>query len=575
VNLKLPTKIEIVSIIASLSKKEKIFFAVFLVIFIFSTLGILNKINKSFMVSVPLRGGSITEGIAGVPRFINPILASSPVDQSLTTLIYSGLMRKTSEGELIPDLALKYEMSENGLMYTFTLKEKLQFHNGKPITADDVVFTIEQIKDPTTKSPFQANWDSIEIKKIDEKTVQFLLRQPYSSFLENTTIGIVPIDLWASSLVELNEANTNPIGSGPFMIDSVQKQSSGIIENYKLKSFKKFALGEPYIKEMNLNFYQNEDNLVSALTNGEVDQISSLSPSNAEILKQKKYNIDSSVLPRIFGLFFNQNKNQIFLDKSVISAINEIIDKDRIVKDVLLSYGTMIDSPIPKSILGQEKVLEMTTQTKEEKMEKAKNILAKAGWKIGEEGFLEKTTTENKKKTTTKLEFSIYTGSAPELTKTAELIKEDLNSLGMKVDVKTSDTGNLNQDTIRPRKYEALLFGQIVNHESDLFAFWHSSQRNDPGLNVAMYTSAKVDKILEDAFVTLDEENRTKKYLQFSEEIKKDMPAVFLYSPAFIYTVSPNLKNYKMDNITSPKDRYFNVYKWYIKTESVWKIFNK
>ena len=180
-----------------------------------------------------------------------------------------------------------------------------------------------------------------------------------------------------------------------------------------------------------------------------------------------------------------------------------------------------------------------------------------------------------KKKTTSRIEFSISTGNAPELVRSAELIQEDLRALGMIVDVKTFESGNLSQVVIRPRKYDALLFGEIINHESDLFAFWHSSQRKDPGLNVAMYTNAKVDKILEDAFVTIKEEDRVKKYLQFQDEIRKDMPAVFIYSPSFIYAVSPELNNLSIENITSPGDRFLNSYLWYTKTDKVWKIFSK
>jgi len=145
----------------------------------------------------------------------------------------------------------------------------------------------------------------------------------------------------------------------------------------------------------------------------------------------------------------------------------------------------------------------------------------------------------------------------------------------MKVDVKTFEVGNLNQGIIRPRKYDALLFGQIINHESDLFAFWHSSQRKDPGLNVAMYTNAKVDKILEDAFITVDEKARIKKYVQFEDEVKKDMPAIFLYSPDFIYVVREDLQGLSLGHITSPSDRFSNIYSWYTETENVWKIFAK
>ena len=155
------------------------------------------------------------------------------------------------------------------------------------------------------------------------------------------------------------------------------------------------------------------------------------------------------------------------------------------------------------------------------------------------------------------------------MSKSAEIIRQDLASIGIKVEVKTFEVGNLNQSVIRPRKYDALLFGQIINNESDLSAFWHSSQRKDPGLNVAMYTNAKVDKILEDAFVTIDEQARIKKYAQFEDEIKKDMPAVFLYSPKFIYVVSKDLKGLVIDHATAPKDRFANVYSWYTLVDNV------
>ncbi len=529
------------------------------------------------MVSVPMRGGSLSIGVVGVPRFINPVLASSSADQDLVSLIYSGLMRKDRNGDLIPDLALKYEMSENGLSYTFILKDNLRFQDGKFLTVDDVLFTINKIKDGVIASPRKVYWDGVTMEKIDEKTIKFSLKQPYASFLENTTVGIMPAHLWENSPLELNNANTNPIGSGPYMINSVNKKSSGIIDYYELAPFKKFILGEPYIKKINLHFYQNENDLVNGLNDKEVEEISSITPLNAKNLKEKRYQVESVILPRVFGLFFNQNVNRLFTDKVVVSAINQAIDKDRIVRDVLFGYGTTIDSPIPKDMLkNQQPITENTPKNKtsrEDLLKKIQNDLLKAGWKKNADGFLEKTTVQNKKKTITLLEFSISTGNTPELSKSALLIKEDLETIGMKVDVKTFEIGNLNQSVIRPRKYDALLFGEIINHESDLFAFWHSTQRNDPGLNVALYTNAKVDKILEDAFVAINEKERVEKYAQFKEEIAKDMPAVFLFSPDFIYIVSKKLKNYRMDHIVLPADRYSNIYQWYVQTEEIWKIF--
>ena len=525
------------------------------------------------MVPLPLRGGTLSIGIVGTPRFINPVIGNSETDLNLASLIYSGLLRKNSDGNLIPDLAEKYEMSDNGLTYTFTLKDNLYFQDGKPLTADDVLFTIDKIKDSIIESPRKVHWIGVNVEKIDQKTIKFTLRQPYASFLENTTLGIMPAHLWNNTPLELNNANTSPVGSGSYMVSSSSKQASGVIDYYNLIPFKKFILGEPYIKNISLYFYKNENDMMKALMDGEVDQISSITPFNAQVLKAKNFQIESSVLPRVFGLFFNQNQNQLFIDKNVIKAIDEAIDKDKIVKEVLLGYGTVIGSPIPPHMVEYQTLESEKNATRTDLLQKAQSDLLKAGWQKNTDGFLEKTKTEGKKKTIIKLEFSISTGNVPELIKTAELIKQDLAAIGVKIEIKTFENGDLKQNVIRPRKYEALLFGEIINNDSDLFAFWHSSQRKDPGLNVAMYTNAKVDKILEDAFVTVDKQSRIKKYIQFFEEIKKDMPAVFLYSPDYIYTVSKNLKGSKVSNIIAPSDYYLNANLWYTETEKVWKIF--
>ncbi len=572
-NFKLPSKKEINFIYTSFSKRERRVFVGLILVLLFSTLAILQSINKSFLVQVPLRGGSISIGIVGTPRFINPILANGEADKDLVSLIYSGLVRKSSDGTLIPDLAEKYEMSQNGLTYTFTLKNNSYFQDGKPVTADDVIFTINKVKDSIIKSPYKVNWDGVNVEKKDDRTVVFTLKQPYASFLENATIGIIPEHIWDNSPLELNDANTNPVGSGPYMVNSVSKESSGVINSYTLAPFKKFILGEPYIKNINLNFYQNEDDLAQALLDQKVDQISSITPLTAENLKERNYQVESAVIPRIFGLFFNQNVNHLFTDKTVVNAINVAIDKDKIVRDVLFGYGVVIDSPIPLDMTQSEQSNSESTMGRQDLLKKAKDGLTKDGWKAGTDGFLVKTTTVKKKTTVIPLAFSISTGNVPELAKTADLIKQDLATIGIQVEVKTFETGNLNQNVIRPRKYDALLFGEIVNHESDLFAFWHSSQRKDPGLNVAMYTNAKVDKVLEDASTNINETSREKDYSQFSDEIKKDMPAVFLYSPDFIYITSKNIKNSTMDHIVSPGDLYLNAYAWYMETENVWRVF--
>lgn len=575
ITAKLPSRSELDLVFFSFSRKEWIGFWALTALLLFSTVALLQTINQSFMVQVPMHGGSFTEGIVGTPRFVNPVLAFSDADKDMIQLVYSGLMRKNPDGTLIPDLAQSYEMSPDGLSYTFILKDKIFFHDGKPVTPEDIIFTIEKVKDPIIKSPKKPNWDGITATKSDDKTIVFTLRQPHSSFLENATLGILPSHIWGDSPIELNTANISPIGSGPYQVKDSKKESSGTITYYRLQSFNKFALGRPYIKTIELNFYDNEQDLVEALSDKSIQKAGYISPQNAEELKESNQIIYSSTLPRVFGLFFNQNQNQLFTNRAVTSAINQAIDKDRIVNEVLLGYGVAIDSPIPQNITGYEKLALANTQSREDSLAQARETLEGDGWKIGESGFLEKTVKEGSRNVTKVLEFSISTSNAAELAKSASLIQEDLAAIGIKVEVKTFDIGNLNQSVIRPRNYDSLLFGQIINSESDLYAFWHSSQRRDPGLNVALYTNTRVDTILEDAFVTINKDERIKKYSQFEDEVIRDIPAVFLYSPNFIYAVGDDIKALSIDHIVSPSARFSNVYLWYIKTDNIWKVFSK
>ncbi|MFA6273443.1 MAG: hypothetical protein WC673_03075 [Candidatus Paceibacterota bacterium] len=135
------------------------------------------------------------------------------------------------------------------------------------------------------------------------------------------------------------------------------------------------------------------------------------------------------------------------------------------------------------------------------------------------------------------------------------------------------EPGELNQTVIRPRKYDALLFGEIIGRDPDLFAFWHSSQRNDPGLNVALYANIKADKFLEEARTIADQGARLEKLVAFSEEIKKDIPAIFLYSPDFMYVLPEKIKGFAFGRLTIPSDRFANINQWYVETDKVWGFF--
>ena len=564
--------------IRSFSKKEKILFGCLTVLAIGSGILIVSGVNRSHMVDIPAYGGIFTEGVDGTtPRFINPVLSSpdSTSEKDLIELVYSGLMRVGDNGELSLDMAKSYQTSADGKEYTFVLKDDLSWSDGAPITSDDIVYTIKTIQDPAIRSPQKNTWDGVTVEKIDAKTVKFTLTQPYAPFLENTAVGIIPKHIWGGLQPEqfvYSSYNVKPVGSGPFKISEIQQNSSGIPESYTLVPFDHFALGKPYLGSIVFKFYPNYEKLIAGYQAGEFSAIAALSPESAEKLKKDNVQIISTPLPRIFSVFFNQNQQQLFVDKSVKQALDLSADKDKIIKEVFFGYATKIDGPLPPDSLGLN---DITAQNDEgnitARLVQAKSILAKDGWTLNAKtGVLEKVA---KKKPTETLEFSLSVSNNPEMKKVAEILTENWKKLGAKVTVKTYEEGDLLQVAIRPRRYDALLSGEIIGRDPDLFAYWHSSQRMDPGLNMSLYANVSADKILEKMRAESDEKTRADLYEKFLAIIHSDVPAIFLYSPNFIYVIPPGMGGVNLTGVSVLSDRFANAYEWYSRTQKVWPIF--
>lgn len=560
---------KIKSIIRSFSIGERVAFYALVTIFVISSLSLLWKVNSNFLVSIPARGGTLTEGIIGSPRFINPLLATSDADKDLSTLIYSGLLKEDASGHLVPDLAESYTISNDGLTYTFIISPHAKFQDGSKITADDVIFTINKAQDPGLKSPREAVWNNVKAEKVDETTITFTLKQPYSPFIYNTTIGILPKHIWkdvSNDSFPFSTLNIKPIGSGPYTITKVSTDSSGLPTQYDLKANNKYISGEPYITNVVFKFYKNETDLLNAYDKGDVDEIHGITPENIAKIKRSDNEIIKILQGRIFGVFFNQNQNTVLVNKEVRLALEKALDKQDIIDKVLFGYADVIHGPLPTDTDNAQYL------SPDERLIQARAILEKAGWTRNTDGIYEKKDSKTKKVTQT-LVLSLSTSDTPELKAEAGLIQEAWSKLGARVDVKIFEISDLNQNIIRPRKYDALLFGEVIPSGTDLYPFWHSSQRNDPGLNVAMYTNIKTDKILEDLRKTSDEATRMTLEKNLENQISADEPAIFLYAPNFIYIVPKNIHNIQFETITEANDRFNNVAQWYIETSNVWSIF--
>jgi len=564
---------------------ERALFYVFGATLVATGLLLLSYANDSFSVSIPAKGGSISEGIIGSPRFINPILATSDADRDLSALIFSGLLRGTPDGTLVPDLADNYTISDDALTYTVTLKNNIFFHDGKTISADDVIFTISEAQDPSIKSPRRAEWDDVVVTKISDSVVSFRLPRPYYLFIENLTLGIIPKHLWkdvSGDEFVFSLKNITPIGSGPFKIDNVDKNDKGIPTIYKLSSFSKYVGSAPYIQTLFVKLYSNESDLIDAWKTGAIESMGGISPNETVSLKEAGARVEHLNMPRVYAVFFNQNQYQTFTDKAVRKALSMVVDKNAIVKKVLSGYGTILNGPLPYQIIGGGASASESVAFASSTIDQARKILEKDGWTLNKDTKIyekvQKTTAKSgtssaKNQTPPKtLSFSLSAPNVPELKDAANMVADSWRALGVSVDVKFFEPSDLSQNVIRPRKYDALLFGQIIGRNPNMFAFWDSSQRNDPGYNIALYANSKVDKLLASAKGVKTQKEQEAIIEQIYTEINNDIPAIFLYTPEYLYVLPKNVKGFEAGSIASPTERFSDITSWFIESDKVWEI---
>lgn len=558
--LSLPLSIRILGFIASITLVVSTFF-----------IGV-NLIDKYFFVSVPKHGGVLNEGVIGRPRLINPVVSKTEVDRDLSSLIYSSLF-KPNNNTLEPDAAESFEISEDGKVYTVTLKDGITFHDGMPLTAADVIFTVERIQNKglPVKSPLAPNFNGVNATSVDDKTIIFSLDKPHATFLETLTFGILPKHIWEPvGIADFDQTNYNiePIGSGPYKFKEIVRNSkNGLATKYALTSFENYIHGEPFIENLNIYFYGSEDDRASAFNDSEITQIAGVQTFFAKELESRKKPIITAQMPRIFGVYLNQEKNSILGDDAIRKALDLSMPREKIINEVFNGYAESEESPFPGMIKA-------TSSEADARFLTAEALLEKNGWKKNDEGFLEKTKSDKKSTTVTKLQLSISLPDIPELTTSAQIIKEEWNKLGVNVELKTFDLGTFTSDILTSRNFEAALFGQVTGRDPDPFSFWHSSQKTN-GMNIAQYASKSVDDNIMTLAKTFDISKRAELLTKISKTIRDDRPALFTYSPKFIYVVDKNLSGVNLPLMTTASERFSHIEDWYVTEERTWKFLSK
>ncbi|MDB5245207.1 MAG: family 5 extracellular solute-binding protein peptide/nickel transport system substrate-binding [Parcubacteria group bacterium] len=514
---------------------------------------------RHFQVIVPAHGGTLTEGVVGAPRFVNPLLATSDTDRDLVALTYAGLLGHDASGALVPVLAESHTVSDDGTMYTFTLRSNAKFSDGTPVTSDDVVYTVQKAQDPGLKSPLLASWANIRAEAVDARTVRFTLPKAYAPFLEDTTLGILPKHVWSGVTDEefpFSPYTADPVGAGPFTVTTVTRDGKGVVTGYDLASFADFATGQPYLAHIRLSFFADQASLKQALAGGMVKSAYGVAVKGAQVVPYA----------RVFGVFFNPTEEPLLADVGVRKALSLAIDRDALVKNVLGGYATATAGPLPS---GSD-VAPVPLPDPATHLDDAKAALTAAGWKFDAGQGLWTNTKSGKS-----LKLTLKTSNVPELKAVATEVQSDWQALGVPTELQLNDPNELTQSVIRPRAYGALLFGEVVGTNPDLYAFWDSSGKADPGLNIANYSNTTVDTLLQQARAEAQGPAKQATLADIQTRIAADYPAAFLYTPDFVYSVPSGLHGVALTRVSAPSDRFWDASHWYLYTEHVWPFLLK
>ena len=532
----------------ALSKNERKISLIALGVLVLSVLFVVSWFVITHRVEMAAVGGEYTEGLIGEPQFVNPLYASaSDVDSDLTELVFSGLFRYDPVSGLVPDLASSFEISEDQTTYTITIRDDAHWHDGEPIRASDVVFTIQSIQNPEYKSPLSVSFQGMSVAEMGEKQVQFTLLEPFAPFLSSLTVGIIPSHLWeqiAPIRATLTDLNLTPIGSGPYKFSKYTKDKMGNIGTYVLERNPDYYAQPASIEQLAFKFYIDAHAAVDALTNRNIEGLAFI-PADliSEVEKVRGVEIMRPSIPQITAIFFNQDKNDLLAEHDVRQALIQAINKEVIIEEVLGGHASTIDAPILPGMVGYHENVERL----EYDPDTARTLLDEHR-EEGEE-----------------VAFTLTVLEQAEFIHAAEIIQRQWAEIGVTLEIRVVAALDLQALVLSGRNYEMFLTGELLGTDPDPYPFWHSSQASDPGLNLASYENRKADELLEEARVTTDPEERAAKYIEFQDFLAEDLPAIFLYQPTYRYAVASKIKNIDLERITDPSDRFSRINEWYIK----------
>jgi peptide/nickel transport system substrate-binding protein len=510
---------------------------------------------SAVITEVPDAGGAYVEGLAGFPQALNPVLANDDASRSIVALVFSGLTRSDDAGQPVPDLAESWDISPDGKTYRFVLRPNARWHDGTPVTADDVVFTIKLIQDPQYTGQLAGFWKDVTVEKVDNRTVRFILKESFAPFIEYTSLGLLPSHLLAGVSprdLPTHRFNVQPVGTGPFRIKEVRT------DRIVLEAAPQYYGPRPYLSRIIFRIYPNYKTILTALERDEVEGAPMIEPEDRpRVADDKGIAVYEAPQASLLVLFFNVTQ-PILSDRLVRQAIACAIDRQKLIEIGRAGHARRADGPV----LPGSWAFHPDAKRYDYDPARARALLEQAGWKLEspDPGGV-------RSKDGRRLRLVLLTNDRKERIRLAEEIQRQLGAVGIEVEVQATGVGGLVQDFLLPRRYELALYSwDFDGFDPDPYALWHSSQVAPQGLNVSGFTNRRADDLLERGRRTADRAERAKLYQEFQTLFAEELPSLPLYYPTYAFAISAKVKGVRPGVIANPADRFRNVAEWYVKT---------
>jgi peptide/nickel transport system substrate-binding protein len=517
----------------------------------------IRSLGSYYLSPSPVAGGLYSEGLIGTFSNANPIYATNVVDASVSKLLFSGLITFDSNNKPVGDLAKSWTVNADATEYVVTLRPNLYWHDGKKLTADDVVFTFQMMQNPDAQSPFLGNWTGVTVTKVTNSVIKFNLPNSFGSFINSLTVGILPKHILGSvkpqQMRSVGFNTLRPVGTGPFVFNDISSDNDGQIIEFKKND--KYHLGSPKLDAITLRTYSSQAALQNALMHKKIITAAGMSLRNSEISSK---NFATSFNLMSANMLFLNNSTPVLKDINVRKALLESVNMGELMQSVGYS-GIPVREPILQGQIGYNPAYSQNLYN----ISDAKALLDKAGWvMVPGKQFRQKDGSD--------LTLNITYQQNDELFRVIDVVRQDWSNLGVKLNIVIDQNNSTVPKFLDTHQYDVLLYGINIGSDPDVFAYWDSSQidkKTPIHLNLSEYSSKTVDLALEGARTNSDPALRAAKYQSFLSSWQADTPAIGLYQPRYLYV--SNQQVYGMNVNTSlnvPVDRFNNVNMWMVNT---------